>query len=221
MKEFKKTNIQKTYQSEWDLFLSDGDMDALAVIYEANFDLLFNYGRKFCHEESVIEDAIQNIFTKLIRSRERLGKLNNVKQYLLIAHRHELFELISKGRKTIISEKIPEILFKPEYTVEDEIVEKEGEQRLRKFLKESLRKLTSNQQEVLYLKYDVGLSYEDISKTLSISIESCRTSVYRSIKMIKADVESLKNMKIQLFFSILRTSLKKKDFLKNILLYCL
>ncbi len=207
MKEFKKTNIQKTYQSEWDLFLSDGDMDALAVIYEANFDLLFNYGRKFCHEESVIEDAIQNIFTKLIRSRERLGKLNNVKQYLLIAHRHELFEMISKGRKTIISEKIPEILFKPEYTVEDEIVEKEGEQRLRKFLKESLRKLTSNQQEVLYLKYDVGLSYEDISKTLSISIESCRTSVYRSIKMIKADVESLKNMKIQLFFSILRTSL--------------
>ncbi len=212
MKEFKKINIQKTYQSEWDLFLSDGDMDALAVIYEACFDLLFNYGRKFCHEESLIEDAIQNIFTKLIRSRERLGKLNNVKQYLLTAHRHELFELISKGRKTIISEKIPEILFKPEYTVEDEIVEKEGEQRLRNFLKESLRKLTSNQQEILYLKYDVGLSYEDISKTLRISIESCRTSVYRSIKMIKADVESLKNVKIQLFFSILKTSLKKGIF---------
>lgn len=204
----KKSKNKKTYQSEWDAFLSDGDMNALAIIYEDNFDLLFNYGRKFCQEASLIEDAIQNIFSKLIRSRERLGKLNNVKQYLLIAHRNELFELISKGRRTIISENIPDILFKPEYTIEDEIVEKEGELRLRKFLKESLQKLTPHQQETLYLKYDVGLSYEEISKTLNISVESCRTSIYRSIKMIKADVEALKQMKIQLFFSILRTIFK-------------
>jgi RNA polymerase sigma factor (sigma-70 family) len=205
MRDRKRTNTHKTYQSEWNAFLTDGDMDALSVIYEDNFDLLFNYGWKFSREASVIEDAIQNIFSKLIRSRERLGKLNQVKQYLLIALRNELFELISRERKTIISDHIPDVLFKPEYSIEDEIVEKDGELRLRKFLKESLQKLTPHQQEALYLKYDVGLSYEDISKTLNISIESCRTSIYRSIKMIKADVESLKQMKIQLFFSILRT----------------
>jgi len=200
----KRTTTHKTYQSEWNAFLTAGDMDALSVIYEDNFDLLFNYGRKFCREEALIEDAIQNIFSKLIRSRERLGKLNNVKQYLLIAHRNELFELISKERKTIISEHIPDFYFKPEYTIEDKIVENEREERLKKFIRESLQKLTPHQQEALYLRYDVGLSYEDISKTLDISVESCRTSIYRSIKMIKADVKSLNQIKIHLFFSILR-----------------
>ena len=49
-----------------------------------------------------------------------------------------------------------------------------------------------------------GLSYEEISKILNISVESCRTTIYRSIKLIKAEVEVLHQKKIQLFFSILR-----------------
>lgn len=169
-----------------------GNMDALSVIYEDNFDLLLNYGRKFCREEAMIEDAIQNIFTNLIRGRERLGEINNVTQYLLIAHRNELFDLISKSRKTIIQEELPDILFKPDYSIEEDIVEKEGQTRLKKFLNISLKKLTPHQQEVLYLKYDVGLSYDDISSALNISVESCRTAVYRSIKIIKIDFEKLK-----------------------------
>ena len=102
------------------------------------------------------------------------------------------------------SEILPDILFKPEYSVEEEIIEKESQMRLRKFLTKSLVKLTPHQQEAIYLKYDVGLSYEEISKILNISVESCRTTIYRSIKLIKAEVEVLHQKKIQLFFSILR-----------------
>jgi RNA polymerase sigma factor (sigma-70 family) len=208
MKALKKLNIQKTYQVEWNAFRLDGNMNALSVIYEDNFDLLLNYGRKFCHEESVIEDAIQNIFTNLIRSREKLGEINSIKPYLMIAHRNELFKLINKSRNIVIIENLPDIIFKPEYSIEEEIIEQEGQTRLKKFLKNSLQKLTSHQQEALYLKYDVGLSYADISKTLNISVESCRTTIYRSIKLIRADVESLKKDNINLFFPILRTVLK-------------
>ena len=182
-------------------------MSALAVIYEDNFDLLYSYGRKFSREESIIEDAIQNIFANLIRSREKLGQLNNVQQYLMAAHRNELIELISKKKNTLSSDILPDILFKPEYSVEEEIIEKEGQVRLGKFLKKSLEKLTAHQQEVLYLKYDTGLSYEEISQILNISVESCRTAIYRSIKIIKTEVEMLNQKKIQLFFSILRTIL--------------
>jgi RNA polymerase sigma factor (sigma-70 family) len=174
-------------------------MDALSVIYEGNFDLLLNYGRKFCHEESLIEDAIQNIFTNLIRQRDRLGEINHISKYLMIAHRNELFALIHKNRDTIATEKIPEILFKPEYSIEEEIVEQEGQSGLKKFLKISLTKLTSHQQEILYLKYDVDLSYQDISKTLNISVESCRTAVYRAVKLIKADLDALKKRNIHFF----------------------
>jgi len=200
----KKISNYNTYQAEWRAFLTSGNMSALAVIYEDNFDLLLNYGRKFSREESIIEDAIQNIFANLIRSREKLGELNSVQQYLMAAHRNELIDLISKKKNTLSSEILPDILFKPEYSVEEEIIEKESQMRLRKFLTKSLVKLTPHQQEAIYLKYDVGLSYEEISKILNISVESCRTTIYRSIKMIKAEVKVLHQKKIQLFFSILR-----------------
>ncbi|MEI7523538.1 MAG: sigma-70 family RNA polymerase sigma factor [Mariniphaga sp.] len=200
----KKIDTNTTYHSEWKAFLTFGNMSALAVIYEDNFDLLFNYGRKFTREGSVIEDSIQNLFTNLIRSREKLGKLNNVKQYLMAAHRNELIELLSKKKNTLPSEILHDTLFKPEYSVEEEIIEQEDRVRLRNFLKKSLEKLTAHQQEAIYLKYDVGLSYEEISKVLNISVESCRTSIYRSIKIIKSEVEILNQKKIQLFFSILR-----------------
>ena len=207
---YKKISDHKTYHAEWEAFLTTGNMSALAVIYEGNFDLLLNYGRKFSREESIIEDAIQNIFANLIRSREKLGELINVQQYLLAAHRNELIELITKKKKTLSSEILPDTLFKPEYSVEEEIIEKEDQVRLRKFLRKSIVKLTSHQQEALYLKYDIGLSYEEISKILNISVESCRTSIYRSLKLIKAEVEILHKKKIQLFFSILR-GIQKSD----------
>ena len=205
MSAYTKKKTHNTYNTEWNAFRMFGNMEALSVIYEDNFDLLLNYGRKFCREEVMIEDAIQNIFTKLIRGRERLGEINNVPQYLMTAHRNELFDLIIKSRKTINSEELPDILFMPDYSVEERIVENEGQTRIRKLLNASLQKLTSHQQEVLYLKYDVGLSYDDISATLNISVESCRTAVYRSIKTLKNDLDMLKTKNIQLFSFIVKT----------------
>jgi len=204
MKLTRRRNIHKTYQSEWDSFRLAGNMDALSVIYEGNFDLLLNYGRKFCNETSLVEDAIQNIFANLIRSRERLGEIIHIPNYLIISHRNELLELLGKSHLTIATEKIPENLFVPEYSAEDRIIEEDRTTRLKKFLNLSLQKLTSHQQEVLYLKYDVDLAYEEISDILNISVESCRTAVYRSIKLIKSDLEALKDKNIQFFFMLLR-----------------
>jgi len=205
MRIYKRLNSHKTENTDYNASQSDVDMNALAAIYEENFDLLLNFGRKYCREESVIEDAIQNIFIKLINSREIVGNIRTVKQYLLVALRNELFSLFSKEKQIITSEISPDFHFNPEYSVEDEIIKEDGETRIKKFLKRTLQKLTHHQQEVLYLKYDLGLSYEEISETLNITVQSCRTSIYRSIKIIKADIESLKQKNIQIFFCFLRT----------------
>ena len=210
MKARDKLNIQKTYEKELEDFLKFGNMNALSVIYEDIFNLLLNYGRKYCREEVKIEDAIQNIFTNLIQSRERLGVVNNVRQYLMTSFRNEIINLISKSRKTIASEVLPDILFKPEYSIEEEIIQNESYKRLKKILNDTLLKLTSHQQEILYLKYDMGLSYDEISATLNLSVSSCRTAVYRSIKSIKIDIEAHKINNMQ-FFCILAKAFFKEN----------
>lgn len=138
-----KCNIHKCYQPEWNSFRFFGDMDADSVIYQENFNLLLNYGRKFWREVGLIEDAIQNIFTKLIRQRESVGEINHISKYLVIVLRNEIFNLMRKSKSTIATENIPDILFKPEYSIEEEIVEQEGQSHLNKCLNICLHKLTS------------------------------------------------------------------------------
>lgn len=97
-----------------------------------------------------------------------------------------------------------ENVFTPEYSIEEEIVMDETDARLRNILLESLRKLTPRQQEILYLKFDNDLSYEEISDMFGISVESCRTSVYRIIRGIRDDLKQLKVKGIQLFTLVFR-----------------
>ena len=45
----------------WDRFKS-GDKEAFAVLYNLHIDSLYHYGTKFCKDEEVIKDALQEIF---------------------------------------------------------------------------------------------------------------------------------------------------------------
>jgi RNA polymerase sigma factor (sigma-70 family) len=199
-----KTN-NKDYSVDWNEFIQTGSKKALSVIYLEHFDRLYSYGKKLTRHELQVEDAIQNLFTYLLRNRKKLRMVRNVRAYLMASFHHELFRLIRVNKNPAGS---PEIMeengFAPEYSIEDEIVKEESDARLRKILIESLRKLTPRQQEILYLKFDNNLSYEEISGMFGISAESCRTSVYRSIRSIRDDLKKLQVKGIQLFTMVFR-----------------
>jgi RNA polymerase sigma factor (sigma-70 family) len=129
----------------------------------------------------------------------------NIRAYLMASFHHELFRLIRGDRDSSGSSEIDEEnVFTPEYSIEDEIVTEETNARLRAMLLESLRKLTPRQQEILYLKFDNNLSYDEISGMFGISVESCRTSVYRSIRSIRDDLKQLGVKGIQLLYLAFR-----------------
>jgi RNA polymerase sigma factor (sigma-70 family) len=67
-------------------------------------------------------------------------------------------------------------------------------------IKKAMVKLSDRQQEVLHLKFQVGLSYPEIAKILEISVESVRTLVYRAVKTIKEELKV--NSKALILFHI-------------------
>ena len=192
------------FRDTWFSFVREGDMTALSAIYFAHFDLLFDYGRRFTSDDFLIEDAIQNVFANLIRFRERLEYVRTIRSYLLVSFRHELFQQIRRNRKLMKTDQPLEFPFVPEYSIEEEIEQEESQSGMKKILLESIQKLTPKQQEMLFLRYDAGLSYEEISKTLNISVESCRTSVYRVIKSIKADLRQMNHKDFLLLHLFIR-----------------
>jgi RNA polymerase sigma factor (sigma-70 family) len=114
---------------------------------------------------------------------------------LLKSFRRQLFLDLKKRKKLALIGQIADAPFDYFNGTEENLYENDEPDELQRALKRSLLKLPDRQKEIIYLRYDCDLSYEEISAILEISVESCYQSVYRSIK---ADIEQtlLKGKKI-------------------------
>ena len=162
-----------------------GDENALSVIYFDFFDLLLNFGLKYTVDQSLVEDCIQNIFVDLLKNRKKLEFVENISFYLLKSLRYQINHEQTRIRKIISDETFREPPFLITYSAEKDVILQETDDYRKKILSILLEKLTPKQREVLYLKYNCGFNYEQISDLLQVDIPSVRKMVYRTLKSIR------------------------------------
>jgi RNA polymerase sigma factor (sigma-70 family) len=177
--------------AEWKEFSTRGSEKALESIYNLFYDRLYTYGRKLRFSSHLTEDAIQNVFVNLLRSRRNLRHIENIFAYLVSSLRNELLRLDNR-ENTFSLVELSLVNKADDNGREDEIISLESDMKISDTLTKIIRKLPPAQQEIIFLRFYAGLEYEEIAGILSITVESCRTSVYRSLKAIRKDVESLK-----------------------------
>ncbi len=188
------------YLSLWDRFRKDGDKESLSVIYFDFYDLLFNYGLKHTRDRQLVEDSIQTLFFNLLKSGKSLGMVNNLSGYLLKSFRNQLKNNLIKQSRLELVEINEEFDFFA--NPEQDIIDKEQSDYINKIIRHCIRNLTSKQREILFLRFNCKLSYEEISLILDLTIESCHTTVYRTIRAIKEMADKIfdggKNMLLEL-----------------------
>lgn len=177
----------------WNQFIEDGNEDALSRIYADNYDLLFDYGIRFTTNIHIVEDAIQDVYINLIKYRKSIGNVKNLQGYLVCAFRRQLFLDLNKQKKIISTEQMPDGFFDYfKHTDSDsDSNEKEEKEILYSAIKECVNNLTDKQKEIIYLKFEREITYEEIAVILNISVESCYKSIYRSIKSIRCSAEKM------------------------------
>jgi RNA polymerase sigma factor (sigma-70 family) len=197
----------------WNKFILDGDQDALSQIYFHYYDLLFDYGQKHTSDKQLVEDVIQDIFINFIKVRKRIGNVKNLGGYLLTTFRRQLYLDLNKQRKLVSTEQLPEEQFDYYKSPEQEDSDQESMERVHSTIRECIGKLTAKQKEMIYLRFEREISYEEIAQTLNISVDSCYKSTYRSIKIIRSEVEKIfgKGANILLFswFRTIRRAIQK------------
>lgn len=176
------------YSNLWEGFTSNNDLDALSIIYKDHFDLLLNLGFKYTVDQQAIENAIQNIFSYFIKTRNNINTVNNVSGYIIQSFRRQLFLELKKQKKTFLTDSFSDGHFNyynPHHLNED-LEEKE---QLHQIVKEIVQNLQPKQQEIIYLRFNCNLSFKEISSLLDIEVDSCYKSVYRSVKAIRSEAE--------------------------------
>lgn len=177
----------------WNQFIETGNEDALSRIYADNYDLLFDYGMRFSTNIHIVEDAIQDVYINLIKYRKSIGNVKNIKGYLVSVFRRQLFLDLNKQKKIISTELMPDGFF--DYfkhpDADSDLNEKREKEILYSAIKECVSNLTDKQKEIIYLKFEREITYEEIAVILNISVESCYKSIYRSIKSLRCSAEKM------------------------------
>ncbi|MGV8095905.1 MAG: RNA polymerase sigma factor [Mangrovibacterium sp.] len=168
----------------WSKF-KEGDNESLACIYSANSKKLYWYGLSFTHDQLLIEDAIQDLFSELISGRKRLSDTNNIQFYLIKSFKRILLRKIRQEKKFYLSDQPVKYDFEVTYSIEHFIIKEEDSSQQLRSLHEAIKLLTARQKEAIYLKFSEGLDYEETAEIMEMTVESCRNLIWKAVKSLK------------------------------------
>lgn len=168
----------------WDSFVG-GSESALKELHEAYYEALLRYGYQFTPDVHLLQDAVQILFVKLWENRRGLDRPASVKNYLYKAFRNTLINQIraSNRRATIpLDEDLP---FGSESPAEEMLILSEVEKERKRIVDKKLQQLTNRQREAIYLRFYLGLTYEDMANLLDIDKGGAYKLIHRAIDRLR------------------------------------
>ena len=181
----------------WNEFRS-GSKSALSYIYFQNYPSMFQYGIKFDNNPEFIKDCIQDVFFMLIQAGEKLGSTNNIRFYLLKSLKNKILKELGKKQRGRIVEA-PVFEFDSRFILEDELSQKEECTKRENALENALKKLSNRQREIIYLRFECELDYNQICELMQLKYDSARQLVLRAINSLRKIIDAQNNTPI-LFF---------------------
>lgn len=161
-----------------------GDIQAYNKLYDRYIDSLFTFGIQYTNDETLVQDAIHDIFVELHRYHKTVSEQVQIKSYLFKSLHNDIYKKLKRQSKTVLFDYFTEDVSETDSVQEQLILEEITFSKNAK-LESALSSLTKKQRQALNLRFTQDLSYEEISSTLGISLESCRTLIYRSLKDLR------------------------------------
>ncbi|ODS84630.1 MAG: hypothetical protein ABS46_02570 [Cytophagaceae bacterium SCN 52-12] len=173
----------------WNAFRK-GERDAFRQIYDRYSRELMSYGYRITDDDSLVEDAVHDLFIELWHAK-KLSETDSIKFYLFAALRRKLANLI-RSRNNLYGNGFeasePGLQASP---IEDDLIEREGEQQLLEQLHRSYLLLTDRQQQALHLRFYMHFSNEEIARIMGVNYQSACKFIYTGLKALRETVRIL------------------------------
>jgi RNA polymerase sigma-70 factor (ECF subfamily) len=145
------------------------------ALVEGHLDALHGYALALCRQKDVAEDAVQRAFLKAFQKRHQLQDPGAARAWMLTILRNELaMEWRSRGRLVALEE--PEWAEMPGEEPEEPAIDAA----LLAELPKALERLSDGAREILLLRYQQELSYEDISALLGVPLGTVQSRIHRA-----------------------------------------
>ncbi|MGC4034757.1 MAG: sigma-70 family RNA polymerase sigma factor [Chitinophagaceae bacterium] len=179
----KTTHIDSSYWAR----LKKGDPQALGNLYEAYADKIFNAALRMTTDRELAKDALQEVFIEIWNYRNTLGDVMHTQSYLVKVMRSIILKKLKKESQYSTHE-VTDTLISPEETMEEMIVAADTDKETKSRLKAALSNLTNRQKQVLELRFNEGLSYEQIADKLCMNYQSVNNLAFRTIHRLRSQL---------------------------------
>lgn len=175
-----RLNKQTHNTSDHELMLAvkEGDLDALAPLFEKYHKSLYNLFLYQTQNVSVSEDLVQDVFFRMLKSRHTYRGDGKFTTWMYsVAHSARMDYFRKKKYKTSTLEDAPPILDSGPTPAEH--VEKQDEVSL---LHLALERLPDEKREVLVLSRFKHMKYEEIAEILGCAVGTIKARVHHALK---------------------------------------
>jgi RNA polymerase sigma factor (sigma-70 family) len=189
----------------WEKF-RQGDRQAFEILYNEYVNELFSYGMRFIHDKELVEDSIQDVFLSMYNYGNQLKKPESLRFY------------IYKTLKNSIIRKIKEkYRFRNHYDFDDafdlkfpfEDTDTQFLEENLSILRNELSNLDAKKRELIFLKFNSGLTYNEIGELLNCNAEAVKKQVQRILKFLRNKIGD--NFLLFLFIRSVQTSVGQKQ----------
>jgi RNA polymerase sigma factor (sigma-70 family) len=178
-----KSTEKEYWQMVWDKF-REGDREAFKTIYNEFIDVLFAYGSKITSNNFLLEDAIQDVFVDIYSYGKKLNHPEYLEYYLFKTLKNNIIRKLKENRRFDYSEG-GEYNFELKFPAEDPENEEQRLEKQLKLLKEEIKNLDSKKRELLFLKFNSGLTYTEIGLLLDLKPDTVKKQVHRILQYFK------------------------------------
>lgn len=166
----------------------DGDVRAFELLYARHKGPLYRYLQRLCHDTDVASDVFQEVWGKVIASRERYEAKAQFNTFLFrIAHNCAMDHFRRAGRvpahQLADVDELQEVLpgadtDRPETSV--------SESQVKAAFKQALDALPPEQRDVFVLYEESGLSLEEIGKITGVAMETAKSRLRYALTKLRA-----------------------------------
>lgn len=162
--------------------LKDGSEKAFQKIYEHYLNDIFSYSMALVRSEEAAEEIVQEVFLRLWLNAETLVPELSLRSYLFTIARNLSFDFL---RKAANSRKLREEIFYSGSALHDRTQEELIHAEYDLLRKKAIETLPPKRRRIYTLSREEGMSYEDISRELGISISTVKTQMSKALQSMK------------------------------------
>jgi len=171
--------------SELLLQIQTGEEKALASLMRKYYKDIFSYAARFCNDEYLIKDSIQEVFISLWQRRETAPLINAPRFYLLRATKNQVLKAMYKNKNMTLTDLVDNADSFYEFSVEDVIINRQRNEERANRLKDLISQLTRKQREIIYLKYYQFLDNKQIADLMNLNQQSVYNLLHETIRKLR------------------------------------